>query len=332
MAELTKLENLINPEVMGDMINAKLEAKIRTLPYAEVDTTLQGAEGDTITIPKFGYIGDAVDVEEGEEIPIRQLTATDEKYTVKMAAVGIELTDRAVLSAHGDTVGNGATQLANSINAKVDNDAVEALIQSKQAYISSNEIDYDGIVDTTDLFEEEVSLEKVIFVHPKQITTLRKNPDFLSKEKYDNNVMVTGEIGMIAGCRVVPSKKVKRFDTWYKLDSAGSLTVVADSGDDSSTVNLAKVLPSIPTAKVNDKVTLVSTGAYFNPIVQTQKDPESPDELPALKYFIKRATNVETERKARKRSTEVTADQIYVVALTNESKVAILKSKYTPAV
>ena len=332
MAELTKLENLINPEVMGDMINAKLEAKIRTLPYAEVDTTLQGTEGDTITIPKFEYIGDAVDVEEGEEIPIRQLTATDEKYTVKMAGVGIELTDRAVLSAHGDAVGNGTTQLANSINAKVDNDAVEALLQSKQAFVSTNEIDYDGIVDTTDLFEEEVSLEKVIFVHPKQITTLRKNQDFLSKEKYDNNVMVTGEIGMIAGCRVVPSKKVKRFDTWYKLDTSGSLSVVADSGDDSATVNLAKVLPSIPSAKVGDKVTLVSTGAYFNPIVQTQRDPESPDELPALKYFIKRSTNVETDRKSRKRSTEVTADQIYVVALTNESKVAILKSKYTPAV
>ena len=67
MATLTKLENLINPEVMADMISAKVESKVKVVPYAKVDTTLQGQAGDTITIPKFTYIGDAVEVAEGEE-------------------------------------------------------------------------------------------------------------------------------------------------------------------------------------------------------------------------------------------------------------------------
>ena len=86
---VTKLENLINPEVMADMINAKLTAAIKTLPYATVDDTLEGNEGDSIDYPTFKYIGDAVDVAEGAEIEIRKLEATSTKFKVKMAGVGV---------------------------------------------------------------------------------------------------------------------------------------------------------------------------------------------------------------------------------------------------
>ena len=37
---ITKLENLINPEVMADMISAKIENAIVVTPFAKVDTTL----------------------------------------------------------------------------------------------------------------------------------------------------------------------------------------------------------------------------------------------------------------------------------------------------
>ena len=51
---ITKLEKMINPEVMADMISAKVEKKISVIPFAKVDTTLQGRAGNTITIPVFG--------------------------------------------------------------------------------------------------------------------------------------------------------------------------------------------------------------------------------------------------------------------------------------
>ena len=41
--------------------------------------------------------------------------------------------------------------------------------------------------------------------------------------------------------------------------------------------------------------------------------------------IIKRDTNVEKERIARNRTTEITGDKMYVVALTNEEKVVIAK-------
>lgn len=58
---ITKLANLVNPEVMAPMIAATLPKKIKFTPFAKVDTTLVGQPGDSITVPKFEYIGDADD-------------------------------------------------------------------------------------------------------------------------------------------------------------------------------------------------------------------------------------------------------------------------------
>ena len=63
--QITKIADLINPEVMADMISAKVEQKIVVAPFAKVDTSLVGVPGNTITVPKYGYIGDAEDIAEG---------------------------------------------------------------------------------------------------------------------------------------------------------------------------------------------------------------------------------------------------------------------------
>lgn len=49
-AEQTKITDLIDPEVMSDMIDAKIESKITVSPFAKIDRTLVGVPGDTITV------------------------------------------------------------------------------------------------------------------------------------------------------------------------------------------------------------------------------------------------------------------------------------------
>lgn len=323
---LTMLNDLINPEVMGDMISAKLEAALSVLPYATVDTRLQGQAGDTITIPKYEYIGDAVDVPEGEDIPTRTLQATSVKHTIKKVGIGCTLTDEAVLCGYGNPVGEANSQMALSIKSKCDRDMIAALYDAKTSFLASTSINYNAIVDGVDLFQDENETEKVMWVHPKQVTQLRKDPDFISKEKYGNEVMVTGEIGMIAGCRVIASRRVQQFTEWYTLDSSGALEVVASGGDDSTKVNLDKVAPSLPSVKVGDKVTKHDEKVYFNPIVKTKGDNETEDETAALTVFIKRNINIEKERISKSRKTEITGDELYAAALTNESKVVLLKT------
>ena len=213
---MTKLSNLINPEVMSSMISAKVEKKVAVIPFAKVDTTLQGQAGNTITIPVFGYIGDAANVEEGASIGASALTTTDKQFTVKKIGKGVNLTDEAILSGYGDPVGEANRQLAMAISQKIDQDAIDALYGASLKFDGvANKISYAGIVDAIDKFEEEFNTEKVMFIHPKQLSQLRKDADFTSADKYVNGnyIAVNGEVGKIANCRVVVSKRVKEDDT-----------------------------------------------------------------------------------------------------------------------
>lgn len=207
---VTKISNLIDAEVMADAISGKLKNAIRVTPFARIDTSLQAQNaGDTITVPRFAYIGDAVDVAEGVECGTVLLTADTTKVKVKKAMQGVTLTDEAVLSGYGDPVGEANNQLTKSIAAKVDSDAMAALQTAQLKYNGiAAKISYSAIVDAVDVFAEEFNSPKVIFIHPSQVGTLRKDPDFLASDKIKDQVIVTGAIGKIANCEVLPSRLV----------------------------------------------------------------------------------------------------------------------------
>ena len=179
---ITKLSELIDPEVMGDMVSARIPKKLRVAPFAKIDDTLQGVPGDTITVPAYTYIGDASDVAEGGEVAIEKMTTSTRKATIKKAMKGIGLTDEAVLSGYGNPVGEANTQLAQAIAAKVDNDCMDALQTASLIYDGSQaQISYNAIVDAVDLFEEEMGCsDKVLFIHPK------RQPD--RRDRYDRGL------------------------------------------------------------------------------------------------------------------------------------------------
>jgi N4-gp56 family major capsid protein len=281
---VTKIENLIDAEVMADAISGKIGSAIRVTPFAKVDTTLEGKNaGDTITVPRFAYIGDAEDVAEGVECGTVQLTADSAQATVKKAMKAVTLTDEAVLSGFGDPVGESNTQLAKAIAAKVDADAMDALQTAQLAYDgSASKISYAGIVDAIDKFGEEFNSDKVIFVNPAQVGALRKDADFLAADKLAESVRVTGAIGKICNCEVVVSRKVP--------ENEGG------------------------------------TG-YVCPIVKLNEDGETEDDTPALTIYMKRDVNVETERHTLARTTDISVDEIYTVALSNASKVVLATFK-----
>ena len=206
---MTKMTNMINPEVMGDMISAKIEALLKITPFAKVDTSLQGVPGDTKTVPSWNYIGDAVDVAEGESVTGTVLTCGSKTFTIKKAMKQVKISQESVNSGLGNPIGQAEKQLALSVAGKVDSDVLEAVLTSTQTSGDGTAaISYAGIVDAVGVFDEEEITDKVMFVAPSQVTKLRKDADFISADKYNNSVMMTGEIGMVAGVRIVPSKKI----------------------------------------------------------------------------------------------------------------------------
>ena len=295
----TKTNDIINPEVMADMIEAKIEAQCKLTPYAKVNTDLQGVPGDTLTVPSWNYIGDAEDfdpetaADSDGEIKTTKLTASSTQFTVKCAAKSVSILQTAINSGLGNPVGQANTQLAKSIVNKVDNDTIEAIYQKakddnkivvdeKAAYIG-----YKGIVNASTKFEdEEDGIEKVLFIHPKQEKSLLTDPDFLSADKFEAGVAVKGAIGMIAGCWVKKSKKVKQES---------------------------------------------DTHAWQCPIIKCEPDSVeteySEDELPALTIFLKKDTQVDHEWFPKKQRHDLTASKYYGVAVTNSAKVVVVKFK-----
>lgn len=204
----TTTNQMVIPKVWADMINASLSKAIKFTPFAKVDTTLVGQPGDTVVIPSWKYIGPAVDVAEGVDIDLTQMATATKEMTIKKAGKGIEITDEAVLRGMGDPLGQGQYQLALSIADKLEEDVITALGGATLTHSVSGKITYDAIVDAVDKLGEESNTEKVLFIHSKQITALRKDPNFIDQTKYGGQVMMTGEIGQVAGCRIVVSNRV----------------------------------------------------------------------------------------------------------------------------
>jgi N4-gp56 family major capsid protein len=285
---MTVLGNLIDPEVMAGMISATLPKKIKFSRIATVDTTLEGRAGDTITVPKYAYIGDAEDVAEGVAMGTVSLSATTTKVTVKKIGKATEISDEAILSAHGDTVGESVNQLAMAVASKIDTDCVDVLKGASLKYDgSAGTISYEGIVKAIDLLQDEsdTPVAKVIFVHPSQVTQLRLDPEFRDLNKYPSPVIMNGQIGTIAGASVIVSKRVDKDETGNYINPI----VVVDTNDPNED----------PTADQ------FSTGS------------------PALTIYLKRAVNVETDRDILKKTSVISIDEHYVVALTNDSKVVL---------
>lgn len=327
---VTKMANMINPEVMGAMIEAKIDALLKLTPYAKVDRTLVGVPGDTKTVPSCNYIGDAEDVAEGAEVGLSTLTASSTTFTIKKAMKAVGITQEAVNSGLGNPIGQAEKQLAKAIAGKVDNDVLDAVYSGSNVYAASTmaAIGYAGIVDANAKFEdEEDGIEKVMFINPAQEATLLKDADFLSADKFTAGVAVNGAIGKIAGAWVKKSKKV-RLVSYEKDNSSGTVTI-----DSSNLAEYqAKVDPSV-TLVVGDKVKTITTANqyYLCPIIKLEPDsPETEyteDELPAVTIFLKKDISVDTEWFPKKQQTDVTAAKYYGVALTNDSKVVLAKFK-----
>ena len=317
---MTKLEQLIDPEVMAPMISAKLQTAIVATPFAKIDTTLQGRPGSTITVPKYQYIGDAEDLAEGITAGTTQLQTTTAEYSIKKAVKQVRLTDEAVLSGYGNPVGETNNQLGLSIASKIDQDVMNELLGASVVSDQNTAvISYNGIVTALDLFQEEENVEKVMFIAPSEVATLRKDPNFISNDKYNNNVIMRGEIGMVANTRIVPSRKIKKVEYDIVASTTSGATAVTENN-----ISTYEGKTKVP-VKVGDYVLAASNPYYANPIVQLKPESQTGDETSAVTIYLKRNVNIETDRDLTNYTTLIGADEHYVAALTDDSKVVVVE-------
>lgn len=218
---VTKLGNLIDPQVLADYLDVKLMDAIKFAPLCAVRNDLVGRPGDTLTLPKYKFIGLAEDVAEGEAVTIANLTAEKTDVKVKKAGKGVEVTDEAVLSAYGDTVNEIGRQLLMSIAGKVDNDCAAAFRKATME-VTAEAFDKYVISDMMAKFGEDLEEDMTALINPAHLAILRRDKDFV--EVNDGMVIMNGEVGRLFGCRIVISNKVQEGEAF--LVKAGAVKIL----------------------------------------------------------------------------------------------------------
>jgi len=214
MPELTRLANLIDPEVMSAMISAQLPKAIKFSGIAPIDDTLQGQPGSTITVPKYAYIGDALDVAEGAPIQYEQLDTDTAQYTIKKAGKGVKITDEAVLSGYGNPEGEAQKQIRMAIASKIDNDIVAEALTATLFITHAISLDLIDALEATftdapDNFEN-VDTTGVLFLSYKDAAKLRKEATegWTRSSELGDRILVTGAFGELLGWEIVRSQKI----------------------------------------------------------------------------------------------------------------------------
>ena len=228
----TKLQNLLDPQVLGAYLDVKLIDKIKLAPIAEVNRELEGRPGSTITFPKWGYIGDAADLAEGAALSYTDIAEDTVEIKVKKVAKGVSITDEAVLSGYGNPVEQIGQQLLTAVASKIEADMYDAVKNEKKATrdtvgcfqhkYTGNTFTKEDIIDMRAKFGEDQEGEMVLFVNPAEFAVLAKDRDFVQIQQ--GAQIISGEMGMLYGVRLVVANRVEAGKPF--LMKPGALAIV----------------------------------------------------------------------------------------------------------
>lgn len=236
---ITKLENLINPEVIADFVETKLVDNMVFSPLADIDYTLEGRAGSILKYPVWNFIGSASVLSEASTLSVATLSASTASVEIYKIAKGVRVTDEAILSGLGDAVNEGARQITVALASKIDDDLLNTLstrIGSLMTYTTSASTVAPADTDITDaleLFGEDIDGTKVAVVPPTVYTKMRKtgkdNGNWIPASEISANIAVKGAVGEYQGCQVIVSNKLKTTGDVY-IVKPGSLRLVLKRG------------------------------------------------------------------------------------------------------
>ena len=314
-ANTTMLADLIDPQVIADYIDTKLINAIRLSPLARIDNTLVGRPGDEVTLPAYTYVGDAVDVAEGADIPIAKLAQTTEKVKISKMGRAIEFTDEAILSGYNNDVPEeAAKQVVVAINSGVEGKLLTAMNSTAtltdSVTLTSSTDPADAIADALTKFGEDIDGDKVLMVSPAVYGAIRKSRLWIPNTEIGADAIIRGTVGMIHGCQIITSNRLAASQSVsYALTSDSSITSGKTYYTKVNDGTYAAVATPVAAdlGKYYEQSTVTANLAY---IVKPG----------ALAIFMKRDTLVEFDRDILAETNYIKASKLFAPYVYDKSK------------
>ena len=245
---------LFEQKMIAEVIEHAL-AQIKLYPLANVHQ-MDAQAGGSVDIPVLAYIGDAVDVEAGAEIPASDLTTELMNCKVKKAAKRLTFTQEEINNSFIDCNAVAEAQLSKAVNQKIEKDLFAELANATLT-ATIEEANVAGLGKAIVPFGENVDEPMYLFVSPADLATLRADNAFIVNASHGNAIV--GSAGMIFNMEVVVTNNLEAGKMY--VVKQGALGLFVKKGID---VEVQKDI----TKQVYD---IVSTAHYVAKLVDVTK-------------------------------------------------------------
>lgn len=222
--------NVIVPEVYASLVSEKIAGTCKVAQFLVNLGDLHGKVGETLTMPKWSYIGDAKDWDINTPMDKTQMKQTSTQATIKaIAAPAVEVADYDDEVELGNAIEEAANQQAEGVARKYDTDAIACALESPLKYklAKKNEITQDELIAMLTLYgdDRDSSDFSGIVVHSAFAPSFYKMDMFVKRDMTmttdGNGVAVNGCIGYFLNIPVILSDRL-----WDSSNSEGFILMM----------------------------------------------------------------------------------------------------------
>lgn len=292
--DMTTTADLLDPEILGPMVQNTTQSAMVFMPLADVDRTLESHEGDTLKVPTWKDKLEASEVKEGQAIPVSKMAQGYTKATVKKFGLGVSFTDESDIERFGNNVDHATSQIGNAIAQAADTYLMNEALKVKNTL--STTADVDGIDAMESYFNTDVKdAAFTLICSPKTQLAINKSVrEYTKGSDVGAQIALSGAVPTALGASIYRTKKMPD----------DKIVVVFSSAED---IAKAKELDQALKAGTADDKELetLNTGRPF-------------------KWLVKRDTLIETDRDKSKQINYIYGTQIAAPYIQNPSKLLVV--------
>ena len=210
-------KNVIVPEVYAQLVRDKIAGKVKVAQFLVNLGDLHGKVGETLSMPKWSYIGDAKDWNVNTPMDVTQMKQTTTKATIKaIQAPAVKVADYDDEVELGNALEEASNQQAIGVARKYDTDAIACALGSPLKYqlATKNTVTQTEMISILGLYGDDRDSADfdAIVIHSSFAPSFYTMDMFTSRErtmtKDGNGIAVNGVIGYFLDIPVVLSDRL----------------------------------------------------------------------------------------------------------------------------